>query len=307
VRSVVDTTTRTEIGAITNLGRVIRMSVLDLPVVPANSVQMAAGVRIADYLALDAKRERVVALVSLSSEVPIALGTELGTVKRVIPGDWPNKPDFELITLKPGDEVIGAEQAAETSNLVFVASDAQLLHYPAAAVRPQGRSAGGMAGISLGAGATVIAFSAVAIPAVDPAAVAGAAGGADGGSEARAGGSDGGAGNGSTDGGGAAGGIVVVTIAGNSATLPGTDAGSAKVSALSEFPTKGRATGGVRAQRFIKGEDALQLAWVGAAPPLAVALDGAVRTLPDSGAKRDASGTPLAAPVGSIGFAVALS
>ncbi|GGF24030.1 DNA gyrase/topoisomerase IV subunit A [Subtercola lobariae] len=285
VRSAVDTTTRTEIGAVTNLGRVIRMSVLDLPVAPANSVQLAAGVRIADYLALDAKRERVIALVSLTSDVPIALGTKLGTVKRVIPGDWPNKPDFELITLKPGDEVIGAEQAPETSNLVFVATDAQLLHYPAASVRPQGRSAGGMAGISLGAGSTVIAFSAV-----DPSAPSATSGAAD---------SDDTTATGNL-------GIVVVTVAGNSATLPGTDAGSAKVSALSEFPTKGRATGGVRAQRFIKGEDALQLAWVGPAPALAVAPDGAVRTLPDSGAKRDASGVPLAAAVGSVGFAVAL-
>ncbi|MEF2977902.1 DNA gyrase/topoisomerase IV subunit A [Subtercola sp. YIM 133946] len=296
VRSVVEGTTRTEIGAVTNLGRLIRMSVLDLPVVPANSVQLAAGVRIADYLALDPKRERVIALVSLTSERPIALGTRQGTVKRVTPGDWPSKPDFELITLKPGDEVVGATQPAESSNLVFVASDAQLLHFPAASVRPQGRSAGGMAGISLGAGATVIAFSAV------DAAGGGAASGADvgeGGAPSVAG--DGAASNAAVEPG-----IVVVTIAGNSSTLPGTDAGSAKVSAFSEFPAKGRATGGVRSQRFIKGEDALQLAWVGPAPALAVAPDGAVRTLPDPGAKRDASGTPLAAPVGSVGFAVTL-
>ncbi|UFS60221.1 DNA gyrase/topoisomerase IV subunit A [Subtercola endophyticus] len=285
VRSIVTTTTRTEIGAVTNFGRLIRMSVLDLPAAPANSIQLGAGVRIADYLALDAKRERVVALVSLTSSVPIALGTKQGTVKRVIPGDWPNKPDFELITLKPGDEVVGAEQPTESSNLVFVATDAQLLHFPAASVRPQGRSAGGMAGMSLGAGASIIAFSAV-----DPlAATSGVeAASAAGGDDASPSGP----------------GIVVVTIAGSSATLPGTDAGSAKVSAFSEFPQKGRATGGVRSQRFIKGEDALQLAWVGPAPALAVAPDGAVRTLPDSGAKRDASGTPLAAPVGSIGFAV---
>ncbi|RFA12762.1 DNA topoisomerase IV [Subtercola boreus] len=286
VRSVVDTTTRTEIGAVTTLGRVLRMSVLDLPVAPANSVQLGAGVRIADYLTLG-RGERVLALVSLTSEVPIALGTKLGTVKRVTPGDWPNKPDFELITLKQGDEVVGAEQAPEAANLVFVASDAQLLHFGAAAVRPQGRLAGGMAGISLGAGATVIAFSAV-----DSSPPATAANGDDPieGELAEA----------------SAPRIVVVTVASSSGTLPGTDAGSAKVSEFGEFPPKGRATGGVRAHRFLRGEDALQLAWVGSAPALAVSADGAVRTLPDAGAKRDASGTPLAAPVDSVGSAATL-
>ncbi|RFA20759.1 DNA gyrase/topoisomerase IV subunit A [Subtercola boreus] len=286
VLSVVETTTRTEIGAVTSLGRLLRMSVQDLPVAPANSVQLGAGVRIADYLAVDTKREQIIALVSLSSDVPIALGTKLGTVKRIIPSDWPNKPDFELIALKPGDEVVGATQPTESSNLVFVASDAQLLHFPAAAVRPQGRTAGGMAGISLGAGATVIAFSAVAPGAIAPDATTQPVEGELAEASATR--------------------IVVATVASSSGMLPGTDSGSAKVSEFSEFPPKGRATGGVRAHRFLRGEDALQLAWVGPEPALAVASDGAVRTLPEPGAKRDASGTPLAAPVASIGFAATL-
>jgi DNA gyrase subunit A len=94
---------------------------------------------------------------------------------------------------------------------------------------------------------------------------------------------------------------VVVTIATTTDTRLGTDPGSAKVSDFAEFPPKGRATGGVRAQRFLKGEDALHLAWVGPSPALAVGPDGTARTLPDGGAKRDASGQPLEAVVGAIG------
>ena len=72
---------------------------------------------------------------------------------------------------------------------------------------------------------------------------------------------------------------------------------------FSEFPAKGRATGGVRAHRFLRGEDALTIAWVGT-DPRAVGADGAVRALPDSGAKRDASGTALDGVIGAIGTGI---
>ena len=260
ILSTIDTTSRAEIGAVTNLGRIIRFTAVDLPSVSANSVQLAAGARIGDYLAMGNKKERVLGFVSLTSDAAIALGTAQGVVKRVAPGGYPAKPDFEIVSLKPGDEVVGVAQCGESDDLVFVSSDAQLLHFAASAVRPQGIAAGGMAGVNLGAKATAIYFGAV-----DPAAE-----------------------------------VVVATVSGSSQVLPGTDPGRAKVSAFSEFPGKGRATGGVRAHSFLKGEDQLTVAWVGVAPA-AVGPDGAARELPDTGAKRDASGTPLDAVIGSIG------
>jgi DNA gyrase subunit A len=93
-------------------------------------------------------------------------------------------------------------------------------------------------------------------------------------------------------------------VATSASTLPGTNPGSGKVSAFSEFPGKGRATGGVRAQRFLKGEDQLTVAWVGEAPALAVSADGTPRVLPEGGAKRDASGVPLDAVIAAVGTAV---
>ena len=47
---------------------------------------------------------------------------------------------------------------------------------------------------------------------------------------------------------------LVVTSAGSSAALPGTQAGTWKATPYAEYPAKGRATGGVRAHRFLKGE-----------------------------------------------------
>ncbi|MFX8727584.1 hypothetical protein ABTM60_20095, partial [Acinetobacter baumannii] len=51
VRSVVTTTVRGEIGAVTTRGRLVRLSPVDLPSVPANSVQLAVGTRVDQYLA----------------------------------------------------------------------------------------------------------------------------------------------------------------------------------------------------------------------------------------------------------------
>jgi DNA gyrase subunit A len=265
VRSWVDATVRADVGAVTSAGRLIRFSPVDLPSVPANSVALAAGTRADTYLGLTGG-EHVVAIVPLVADPVIALGTAQGVVKRVAATELPaGKHDVEIIALKPGDRVIGAVPAPDGAELVFVASDAQLLRFDAASVRPQGRSAGGMAGIRLGGSARVVAFDAVP--------------------------------SGSDE-------VVVVTVAGSSQAIPGTDAGSAKVSPFAEFPAKGRATGGVRAQRFLRGEDELTVAWVGAGPR-AVAADGSVRTLPAPGAKRDASGQLLDAVISAVGSAVA--
>ena len=263
IRSWVDATTRGDVGAVTSAGRLVRFSPVDLPSVPGNSVQLAAGTRADQYLGLGAG-EHVVAIVPLDDGPPIALGTRHGVVKRVAATELGSKHDIEIIALRDGDRVVGAAPASDGAELVFVADDAQLLRFDASSVRPQGRAAGGMAGIRLSDGAEVIAFSVVGASAFD---------------------------------------AVVVTIAGSRSALAGTDAGSAKVSVFSEFPAKGRATGGVRAQRLLKGEDALTLAWVGS-DPRAVAPDGATRALPESGAKRDASGTPLDGVIGAVGTGV---
>ncbi|MGX1585746.1 DNA gyrase/topoisomerase IV subunit A [Microbacterium sp. NPDC055502] len=261
ILATVETTVRAELGALTSSGRVMRFSPVDLPSVPASSVQLAAGAPLRDYLGITTKGERILGFVRFDSDTPIALGTAQGVVKRIVPSALPVRPELEVIGLKPGDTVVGAAESPDDAELVFLTSDAQLLRFAAASVRPQGAAAGGMAGIKLGAGATVLFFGVVA-PGVD---------------------------------------AVVATVSGAESILPGTDPGRAKVSSFAEYPAKGRATGGVRAHAFLKGEDRLTVAWVGPNPPLAVDPTGAVRKLPESGARRDASGQPIDGVIGSIG------
>jgi DNA gyrase subunit A len=185
-------------------------------------------------------------------------------VKRVNP-EVLGRDEWDVISLKEGDEVVGAvELATGAETLCFITTDAQLLHFAADAVRPQGRSGGGIAGVRLTPGERVAFFGAL-----DPAAA------------------------------------VVVTASGASTALPGTEAGAVKVTPFSEYPAKGRATGGVRCHRFLKGEDTLLTAWAGAAPARAAASSGAPVDLPEATGRRDGSGLPAAQPIAAVSGPVA--
>lgn len=72
-----------------------------------------------------------------------------------------------------------------------------------------------------------------------------------------------------------------------------------KRSALSQVPTKGRATGGVRGHAYRKGETEVKVAGV-AVNPIAVDSSGKNVTLP-AASKRDSSGTPETAEVALVG------
>ena len=260
--SAVTTTAHGEFGVLTNHGRLIRARAIELHTVPitATAPNLQGGSRASELWTLD-KGEVPVALTTLRADgLGLALGTKRGVVKRVNPEVLTNKDAWDVIRLDEDDVVVGGcELTDEADELVFVSTDAQLLHFPATSVRPQGRSGGGMAGIKLASGATVLWFGAVP----------------------------------ST-------GSAVVTISGSSSALPGTEIGSVKVTDFAEYPGKGRATGGVRCHRFLKGEDTLLLGWAGPKPVAATAASGAPIELPPATGRRDGSGVPVAQPVAAV-------
>jgi DNA gyrase subunit A len=278
--SAVRATVRGTIGVVTSAGRLVKLNVLELPALPpgAGAASLAGGTPATEFAVLE-RGETVVALASVDTPgAGVALGTAEGVVKRVLP-DYPQARDeFELITLKEGDRVIGAAQLdSESAELVFITSDAQLLRFPAAAVRPQGRAAGGMAGVRLSAGARALWFGSV-----DAAAAAGTPTGPPGSYSP----------------------AVVVTVAGTAAALPGAAAGTVKVTPMHEYPAKGRATGGVRCHRFLKGEDTLVIAWAGPAPAVGASESGAPVALPDPVGRRDGSGVGLSGALAVVGGSV---
>ena len=100
---------------------------------------------------------------------------------------------------------------------------------------------------------------------------------------------------------GEAGEAVVVTVAGSSGALPGTAAASVKVTPYREYPAKGRATGGVRCHRFLKGEDTLVLAWAGPGPARGATDAGVPVYLPPAEGRRDGSGERARQQLAALG------
>ncbi|KAB5952803.1 DNA topoisomerase IV subunit A [Bifidobacterium adolescentis] len=287
--SMFRTSTRSSYGLVTSAGRLVLAHVVELPKVSADGpLSVTGGVKAEELLGMTEntdpiRGERVIAAIDMPSTdddgqlVPLALGTRNGVVKRWNRESPTTMDSWSVIDLKDDDEVLAAAEARDEDRLVFVSTDASLLTFEAKNVRPQGRTAGGMAGIRLAEGCSVAAFAVVPDGKVTWNYEEGE--------------------NGLFS----ASGAVVLTVAGDSEALPGTENGAAKVTPLEMYPTKGRGTGGVRSQRFLKGQDTLILAFVGAYPLHASMQSGAPVELPKPDMRRDGSGTDLSAPIAVVG------
>jgi len=262
IKSMVSTTARGDVGIVTSFGRVIRQSVIGLPALAIGApLSVAGGGALKEFITL-AKGEIPLALMALDMpESSLFLATAFGTVKRVI-NDVPSSAnDWNVIRLEEGDSLVGAIQCEdESGEVVLITSDAQLLHFDAELIRATGRPAAGVVGIRLYEGAEVIFGSVV-----------------DAHEE-----------------------CLVATVGGEAGALAGTAAHTMKLTLLTEFPGKGRATSGVRCHKFLAGEDVLVSATAGNGPIHACGSTGAAVEVPDTLAKRDGSGTKLTKPVSAV-------
>ena len=304
ITTIFETSTRATYGLVTSAGRLVLAHVVDLPALPATAtLSLKGGVQADELIGMTEstdpiRGERVITAIAMEQPTSgktsakdesedggaaeakplpsLAIGTRNGVIKRWNREAPTTMDSWPVIDLKDGDEVVFAAVAEDDDRLVFISSDSSLLTFEAKNVRPQGRTAGGMAGIKLAEGARVAAFNVVPAGKVAWTYEEGE--------------------NGLTSGSGA----VVLTVAGDSDALPGTENGAAKVTPLEMYPTKGRATGGVRSQRFLKGQNTLILAWVGLYPLHASTSAGSPVELPKPDMRRDGSGVDLASPIAFI-------
>ncbi len=240
VRERVATSTLATLSAVTSTGRVLPLAVDAIGEVSGRSRGTAVG----ELLSL-AKGEEVVLLADTTDPdgPPIVLVTALGVLKRITPGELASTPPGKgAVKLKPGDSVVAAWPAPEGSDVVLVASDAQVLRCPSDSVPVQGRGAGGVAGMKLAGDARIVG--------------AGPAGDDDG--------------------------TIVLTV---------TDAQSAKVTDVDEFPQRNRATAGIRATKLRGSEGRIDWAYVGPGQGLLLVVGTA-----DAPTRPDAAPEPLTIP-----------
>ena len=239
----VATTTLSTLWAITDKGRALTVDVGAVAEVTGRS----RGSALQEVVALD-KGESVRTLVAVGGAdgaPPVLLVTTQGTMKRLsvdeIAGTVSGR---SVIKLKPGDSVAAAFPAPDGIGVAVVSSDAQVLHCDADGVPVQGRGAGGVAGMKLSAGATVVGAGPVDATSGDD--------------------------------------TIVLTV---------TDAQTAKVTDIDEFPVRNRATGGLRATKFRGAEHRIDWAYVGPEAGLLLVVGTA-----EAPTRPDASPEPLTVP-----------
>ncbi|HET7349600.1 MAG TPA: DNA topoisomerase IV subunit A [Marmoricola sp.] len=261
VVSAVASTARGEVGVVTSAGRVVKLGVLDLPTLPSTANHPNLQGGAPVGEFITLDGERALCLTGFDTDSPgLALGTRQGVVKRVNAEYLANKDDWQVIALKDGDEVVGATELRTGEESLCFVTSEGQLLHFAASNVRPQGRAGG------GVAGVKLGNGArvVSFTAVDPVE------------------------------------SVLVSVSGSSSALPGTETGSVKVTPFTEYPTKGRATGGVRCHRFLKGEDVLVFAWAGATPARAAADSGAPVDLPEPVARRDGSGVPGSQPIAAV-------
>lgn len=291
------THTRGSFGVVTSSGFVVRLDVLNLP--PGEKSPLASSASSGDAESTDSPQtasgeanvaesleesappwsfdgapqlsaaarledgETVVGILTLDGDETVGMMTEQGIVKRMRP-DYPSTQNrFTIINLEGTDQLVYAGACPDDAQIVMISTDAQLLRTPANKVRPQGRNAGGVAGMSLKDHTQVIAGAIVPDELVAA--------------------------------------TTVATVAAIMNAMPGANQSSIKLTPLDRYPVKGRGAQGVRVQRFLKGEYALDMAFVGPDPIHGVDAKGKPVKLPELDERRDGSGSNLKTNIAYFG------
>ena len=160
ITSEVFTNTRGLVGVITSRGVLHAVDVVDIPLNLQDkaSVSPKTAITTKDFVTL-ARGEKILSLVPVHTDVIIALGTNYGVVKRAKIDALQKAGSQSVISLDDDDRVIGvAVSNNEDEHLIFITKESKLLHFKAGLVRAQGKTAAGMAGITLYEGDEVLYF-----------------------------------------------------------------------------------------------------------------------------------------------------
>lgn len=257
------TTTRSHIGIVTADGELTEVEAGDIPGIDTSKVPLASGVKLSEFLGLPKNHPPIVGVFPLGEHAPTIA---VGTKAGVV-----KRVDLASVTRKPRQPLITLKDGDQLAG-AGVASDGHWLCF----ITDHGQLLRFPSEAVRPQGVAAGGMAGISLPA--PSRVVAFATASD-----------------ET--------WRVVTVSSSTQALSGVDSGRAKMSALTEFPAKGRGTGGVRCHTFLKGEDVLSHAGVFDLPR-ALGPTGKPVDLPDTLVKRDASGQPLDTAVGFLGSAI---
>ncbi len=144
IASVVVTTERKKVSAITSSGRVFSVTANDVPAVGGRSRGKPTG----DVFAVD-RGESVVAIFGPEGD-SLLIAANTGMAKRVDRAVLAElKPGRTVMKLADRDSVVAVFEVADSDEIVFVSSDAQALKTPASKISTQGPGAKGVTAIGL--------------------------------------------------------------------------------------------------------------------------------------------------------------
>ena len=159
VKHLVSTTTHSRLLFFTNKGRVFRLNAYEIPegkrqakgTAIVNLLQLGPNEKIATLLAIDEKDENQYLLLS----------TKNGIVKKTKREEFKNinKAGLIAIGLREDDELIGVKVTDGNKDVLLVTKDGMSIRFDENDIRPMGRTAMGVKGITLSNGDKVVSMS----------------------------------------------------------------------------------------------------------------------------------------------------
>ncbi|MFA5948438.1 MAG: DNA gyrase subunit A [Candidatus Gracilibacteria bacterium] len=149
IKSITYAFNHDELLYFTNMGRVFRLPVYEIPL----GSRIAKGQAVVNFLQLQ-KDEAVTAILNTKLEMAgkyLVMATTKGTIKKTGVEDFKNvrKSGLIAIKLKPGDSLQWVKEATGKSEIMIISREGKSIRFNEENVRPMGRASIGVRGIRL--------------------------------------------------------------------------------------------------------------------------------------------------------------
>lgn len=160
VKKLILSTNHSKLLFFTNKGRIYFLKTYELP----ESASGTRGRHIANLLSLESD-EYIASAISVNENTKdkyIFMCTKYGTVKKVNIEEFKSgRNGMIAIKLKDGDEIIGSELTTDEDNIILATKKGMALQFSSKDIRPMGRNAVGVRGISLSKDDRVVSMEVV--------------------------------------------------------------------------------------------------------------------------------------------------